>query len=43
VHATQPLVPGELIRCRIIEADGYDLLAQPVAELEAHVSLPVVQ
>lgn len=42
VQSAAPLSPGELIRCRITAADGYDLIAQPVEELARRVSLPVL-
>lgn len=31
VQSAEPVVPGELIRCRVTEAAGYDLVAQPIA------------
>jgi len=36
--------PGELVRCRVVAADGYDLVARPVATFpsESGVTLPVV-
>lgn len=34
--------PGELVRCTIVAADGYDLIARPVDELERKVSLNIV-
>lgn len=42
VQSEAPLSPGELVRCTIIDSDGYDLLARPTAELERKVGLPVV-
>jgi ribosomal protein S12 methylthiotransferase len=33
--------PGELVRCTIVGADGYDLVARPSEELERRVSLPL--
>ncbi len=33
------LSPGELVRCTIVDSDGYDLIARPSAELERRVSL----
>ena len=33
---------GELVRCRITAADGYDLIAKPVDELARRVSLPLM-
>lgn len=34
--------PGELLRCRIVASDGYDLVARPVEDLERRTSLPVL-
>ncbi len=42
VVSAEPLSPGELVRCTIIDSDGYDLIARPTAELERKVTLPVV-
>jgi ribosomal protein S12 methylthiotransferase len=42
VASQQPLAPGEVIRCRIVDANEYDLVAQPVADLEPRVQLPVI-
>jgi ribosomal protein S12 methylthiotransferase len=42
VLSSRSLAPGELIRCTIIDSDGYDLVARPLDELEAGVSLPVI-
>lgn len=42
VHAREPLVPGELVRCRVTDSDGYDLIARPVVELDKKVRLPVM-
>ncbi len=39
VVAKGELSPGELVRCAIVAADGYDLIARPVEELEKRVSL----
>lgn len=39
VHSAAPLVPGDLVRCTVVDADGYDLIAQPTEELERKVSL----
>jgi ribosomal protein S12 methylthiotransferase len=36
------LAPGELVRCAIVGADGYDLIAQPLVDLDPSVSLPVL-
>lgn len=42
VYARQPLAPGELIRCTVIDSDEYDLIARPTAELENTHSLPIL-
>lgn len=42
VYSSEALSPGELVRCTIIDSDGYDLIAQPTAQLDRCVSLPVV-
>ena len=42
VHSRKKLAPGELIRCAIVSADGYDLVAQPVDDLEKRVGLKVL-
>jgi hypothetical protein len=36
------LSPGELVRCTIIDADGYDLIARPTHQLETSTSLPII-
>ena len=41
VQSREPLSPGELVRCTIVGADAYDLIARPSAELEKRVSLPL--
>ncbi|MBX3358126.1 MAG: 30S ribosomal protein S12 methylthiotransferase RimO [Phycisphaeraceae bacterium] len=43
VHAKRDLSPGELVRCTIVAADGYDLIARPVEELEHRVGLKVIR
>ena len=43
VAARQKLSPGELVRCRITDFSGYDLIAQPLAELHSKLSLTVVR
>ena len=42
VHSTEPLSPGELVRCTITDADGYDLIARPTHQLETSTSLPII-
>ncbi|MEM6391789.1 MAG: 30S ribosomal protein S12 methylthiotransferase RimO [Planctomycetota bacterium] len=43
VESNQALVAGELVRCVITDADGYDLIAQPEEELQRRVALPVMR
>ena len=43
VQSKKELVPGELVRCTIVAADGYDLVARPVEELEKRVTLNVLR
>ncbi|MFT3683680.1 MAG: 30S ribosomal protein S12 methylthiotransferase RimO [Phycisphaerales bacterium] len=43
VQSKRELFPGELIQCVIVGADGYDLVAKPVDELEKRVSLNVMR
>jgi hypothetical protein len=33
VHSEKQLSPGDLVRCTIVDAEGYDLIARPTAEL----------
>jgi hypothetical protein len=42
VQSKAGLSAGELVRCTIVGADGYDLIAVPVDELEKRVSLKVM-
>ncbi len=42
VQARERLSPGELVRCTIVDADGYDLIARPSAELEKRTSLTIL-
>ncbi len=42
IESKRELSPGELVRCTVVAADGYDLIARPSEELERKVSLPVV-
>lgn len=43
VQSKRDLVPGEVVRCVIVNHDGYDLVAKPVDELEKRVSLSVMK
>ena len=42
VHSREKLTPGELVPCVIVDSDGYDLIARPVADLEGRLSLPLI-
>ncbi|MFK7960615.1 MAG: 30S ribosomal protein S12 methylthiotransferase RimO [Phycisphaerales bacterium] len=42
VASERPLSPGELVRCTIVDSDGYDLVARPNDDLNPNVSLPVI-
>ncbi|MHC4989861.1 MAG: hypothetical protein ACYTGC_02680, partial [Planctomycetota bacterium] len=42
VHSTETLAAGELVRCTVVDADGYDLIVRPTEQLERKVALPVV-
>jgi hypothetical protein len=42
VQSAGSLAPGELVRCTVVDAAGYDLIARPTAELERTTSLPVI-
>ncbi len=42
VQSRQKRSPGELVRCVVVDSDGYDLIARPVEELERRSSLPIV-
>ncbi|MSR29088.1 MAG: 30S ribosomal protein S12 methylthiotransferase RimO [Phycisphaerales bacterium] len=43
VVSRERLASGEIVRCTIVESDGYDLVAQPVVDLDATVRLPVIR
>jgi ribosomal protein S12 methylthiotransferase len=43
VHSREKLSPGELIRCVLVGADGYDLVARPVEDLERRVGLKILK
>jgi len=42
VASKQSLTAGEVVCCRVVDANDYDLVAQPVADLEPRVQLPVI-
>lgn len=42
VQSREQLSPGELVRCTVVDADGYDLIARPTAELSKTVSLNIL-
>lgn len=42
VQSREQRAPGELVRCVIVDSDGYDLIARPLAELEKRTSLPIL-
>ena len=39
--AEEPLSIGELVHCKVIDSDGYDIIARPFAEFEKVISLPL--
>jgi ribosomal protein S12 methylthiotransferase len=41
IESKTPLVPGSLVRCRVVGSDGYDLLVRPEAEFDRTIQLPV--
>ncbi|MFO0963515.1 MAG: 30S ribosomal protein S12 methylthiotransferase RimO [Phycisphaerales bacterium] len=43
ILSKERLAPGELVRCTIVGSDGYDLVAQPSADLERGVRLPILK
>ncbi|MEM9345277.1 MAG: 30S ribosomal protein S12 methylthiotransferase RimO [Planctomycetota bacterium] len=42
IDSKAEFAPGELVRCGIVDFDGYDLIARPMDELEGKVSLPLL-
>jgi ribosomal protein S12 methylthiotransferase len=42
VSSAANIAAGELVRCTIVGANGYDLIAQPTEQLERTISLPVM-
>ena len=43
INSPRPLSPGELVRCTIVDSAGYDLIAQPTADLTKSVALPLTR
>jgi len=43
VISNRKLVPGELVRCVIVDSDGYDLIGRPLDELKPSTSLSVLR
>ena len=43
VQTAQKLAPGELVRCAIVGAEGYDLIARPLADLDPTVRLNILR
>jgi len=43
VESREPLASGEVVRCTVIESDGYDLVAVPTEQLKRQTRLPVVK
>ena len=41
VQSNQPRSAGELVRCTIVDSNGYDLIAVPTDDLEKKFSLPI--
>jgi len=42
VRSTETLSPGEVVRCTIVDADGYDLIAEPSEQRQRVLGLPVI-
>lgn len=42
VRSREPLSPGELVRCVVVESDGYDLIAAPERDVLRRTSLPIL-
>jgi ribosomal protein S12 methylthiotransferase len=43
VISREPLAAGELVRCTVVDSDGYDLVAQPSDDLDPSIRLPVIK
>ena len=39
VQSKKPRAPGELVRCRVVDSDGYDLIAQPLDDARRSIRL----
>ena len=42
VDSKKALSAGEVVRCRVVGFEGYDLIARPVEDIEGKVSLPLL-
>jgi hypothetical protein len=42
VQSTEKRSPGELVRCTVVDSNGYDLVAIPTDEVEKRVRLPIM-
>ena len=43
VQSNHDLTPGEVVRCKIIAYDDYDLIAAPLRELNKTTSLNIIR
>jgi ribosomal protein S12 methylthiotransferase len=43
IASRESLAPGELVRCTVVDADAYDLIARPSADLDTSVRLPIIR
>jgi ribosomal protein S12 methylthiotransferase len=43
VQSREKLAPGEVVRCTIVAADGYDLVATPTTDLDKKVTLKILR
>ncbi len=41
VQSTEPRSAGELVRCTVVDSNGYDLIATPTDEVEKRIRLPI--
>ena len=42
IASKNKLTPGELVRCTIVDSDGYDLIARPTDDIDNRTSLPIL-